>query len=156
MARIPKECLYVPYVPMCLQIRKNINMSGETNLNKLITSMKPHLNDGEYVFCTLQTIVIDSQKILCFFKETEGITIVCAKTYADEQGFAYHGTFAWITLRVHSALEAVGLTAAFSDALAKNQIPCNVIAGYYHDHIFVPKAKAEAAINALIQLSTSV
>ncbi|MEO0041446.1 MAG: hypothetical protein RL329_894 [Bacteroidota bacterium] len=59
--------------------------------------MKPHLNDGEYVFCTLQTIVIDSQKILCFFKETEAITIICAKTDADEQGFSYHGTFAWIT-----------------------------------------------------------
>jgi hypothetical protein len=133
-----------------------MNMSGETNLHKLIASMKPHLNDGEYVFCTLQTIIIDYQKILCFFKETEGTTIVCAKTDADEQGFAYHGTFAWITLQVHSALEAVGLTAAFSNALAKKQISCNVVAGYYHDHIFVPRAQAEAAINTLIHLSTSI
>jgi uncharacterized protein len=131
-------------------------MNGETNLNKLIASMKPHLNDGEYVFCTLQTIEIEFQKILCFFKEIEGITIICDKTYANEKGFAYHGTFAWITLQVHSALEAVGLTAAFSNALAKNQISCNVIAGYYHDHIFVPKAKELEAINALIHLSTSV
>ncbi len=131
-------------------------MNGETNLNKLIASMKPHLNDGAYVFCTLQTMIIDFENIICFFKETEGITIVCTQAYADEQGFAYHGTFAWITLQVHSALEAVGLTAAFSNALAKNHISCNVIAGYYHDHIFVPKLKAAEAINVLIYLSTSI
>jgi two-component SAPR family response regulator len=131
-------------------------MNGETNLNKLIANMKPHLNDGTYVFCTLKTMVIDLENVLCFFKETEGITIVCSQIYADAQGFAYHGTFAWMTLQVHSALEAVGLTAAFSDALAKNQISCNVIAGYYHDHLFVPIAQAQTALNTLMDLSKAV
>jgi hypothetical protein len=128
-------------------------MNGESNLNKLLASMNPQLNGGEYVFCTLKKITIDLENILCFFRETEGITIVCTQKYAEQQGYNYHGTFAWITLQVHSALESVGLTAAFSTALAQNHISCNVIAGYYHDHIFVPKSDAIAAIKVLKNLS---
>jgi uncharacterized protein len=60
---------------------------------------------------------------------------------------------AWITLTVHSALEAVGLTAAFSKALADVNISCNVVAGYYHDHIFVPQQDAEKAMAVLESLA---
>ena len=62
---------------------------------------------------------------------------------------------AWITLEVHSSLEAVGLTAAFSKQLADNMISCNVIAGYYYDHIFIPIHKAEEALNLLDDLKNS-
>ena len=92
-------------------------MIGETNLDVLISTMKPHLNDGDYVFCSLQNEAIDFPNYLFFFRENEGVTIVCTKEYADSEGYTYNSTFAWITLKVHSALEAVGLTAAFSKAL---------------------------------------
>nr|WP_275889019.1 ACT domain-containing protein [Desulforhopalus vacuolatus] len=61
----------------------------------------------------------------------------------------YEGVFKGITLTVHSSLEAVGLTAAISSKLAEKGISANVIAAYYHDHIFVQTEKAEMAMEAL-------
>lgn len=118
--------------------------------------MQPVLNDGLYVFCSLKPPTgLDFHRMVFFFKEQEGITIVVEKTYADAKGFEYTAVFAWITLHVHSALEAVGLTAAFSNALADNGLSCNVVAGYYHDHIFVQYDLAEKAVAVLKDLSAS-
>jgi uncharacterized protein len=128
-------------------------MNGETNLDVLISSMKPRINSGEYVFCSLNTMKIDINQCLFFFRESEGITIVCTKAYADEKEWVYSSTFAWLTLEVHSALEAVGLTAAFSQALGANNISCNVVAGFYHDHIFVPMDKGREAVRVLDNLA---
>ena len=128
-------------------------MTGETNLDVLISTMKPHLNDGDYVFYSLKNEATDFPNYLFFFRENEGVTIVCTKEYADNEGYTYDSVFAFITLKIHSALEAVGLTAAFSKALGDENISCNVVAGYYHDHIFVPKQHAQAALKALENLS---
>jgi uncharacterized protein len=130
-------------------------MAGETNLKVLISSMKPRLNDGEFVFCSFTTGLIDLSETIFYFKEKEGTTVVFPKKYADKMHYKYASVFSWITLEVHSSLEAVGLTAAFSQALAAENISCNVVAGYFHDHIFVPKSKRTAALTALQILSKS-
>ncbi|MBP6433024.1 MAG: ACT domain-containing protein [Ferruginibacter sp.] len=125
-------------------------MSGETNLQKLLQTMQPKHNTGEYVFCTIEFLhLIDNTKVVCFFKETEGYTIIIDKAIADEKQLSYTAVFSWITLTVHSSLEAVGLTAAISTALSSNGISCNVVAAYYHDHIFVPVKDAEKAMSVL-------
>jgi uncharacterized protein len=125
-------------------------MQGETNLDKLLKTMKPELNEGDFVFCVVQDLSqVSIGKILFFFKEAEGYTIVLRKEFADNLALEYSFVAAWITLTVHSALDAVGLTAAFSKALTENNISCNVVAGYYHDHIFVAKKDAEKAMNVL-------
>jgi hypothetical protein len=129
-------------------------MTGEKNLNKLIANMEPILNEGEYVFVSVTDISKIPRVItICEMKEKEGVTIVLQKKDADLYGLSYDFIAAWITLNIHSALEAVGLTAAFSQALGKNNISCNVIAGYYHDHIFVDKKDSEKAINVLHDLA---
>ena len=129
-------------------------MAGEKNINALLKTMSPKLNDGDYVFCTVPELDnIDPQKIIALFKEDEGWTIVLTQSFADNLKLDYTYTSAWITLTIHSSLEAVGLTAAFSAALAKEGISCNVIAGYYHDHIFVVKQDTEKAMTALNMLS---
>ena len=127
---------------------------GETHLATLIGSMQPILNAGSYVFCVTDSLkTIEIAEIIGFFKEKEGITVVVEKAVAVAKGLHYSSEFAWISLTIHSALEAVGLTAAFSKALANANISCNVVAGYYHDHIFVPLKDAQKAIETLEDLA---
>lgn len=121
----------------------------------MLRHMEPHLNEGEYVFCTLPSgdINILKDNVVGWFREAEGVTVVLNRHTADELHLKYDFIASWITLSVHSSLEAVGLTAAFSAALSKENISCNVIAAYYHDHIFVNKADGEKALQVLKQLS---
>jgi hypothetical protein len=128
--------------------------SGEKDLKKLLKNMVPRLREGEYVFCSLiEGPLPDQADILCSFREEEGLTLVLEKKLADRLRLSYGFISAWITLTVHSALEAVGLTAAVSNALADRGISCNVIAAYYHDHIFVPAKDAALAMETLRELS---
>ncbi|MDG5493009.1 ACT domain-containing protein [Psychroserpens sp. SPM9] len=125
-------------------------MSGEKNIAELIKNMKPIHQQGDFVFCTVKDLSkIDRNETICEFKETEGTTIIIEKSKADTLQLDYHYVATWITLSIHSSLEAVGLTAVFSSVLAKHNISCNVIAGYYHDHIFVDKKDAIRAIEVL-------
>jgi len=129
-------------------------MTGEKDLTQLLKTMTPLLNDGDYVFCMVKDIDnIPQNQVVSFFREREGITVILEKSVADSLGLPYAYISAWITLTVHSSLEAVGLTAAFSNALAQEGISCNVVAAYYHDHIFVAKQDAEKAMKVLEQLS---
>lgn len=125
-------------------------MSGEKDLQILLKSMKPEHNSGDYVFCKeekLESLNLDEVEI--FFKEKEAITLILKKEIAEKLNLEHSMTMSWITLSVHSSLEAVGLTAAFSKALAEKGISCNVVAAYYHDHIFVGKSDTEKAIQIL-------
>ncbi|QXP61574.1 ACT domain-containing protein [Olleya sp. HaHaR_3_96] len=127
-------------------------MTGETKLDVLLKSMKPKHNIGEFVFCKTDHLEhINLNQIIMTFKEDESMTIIAEKSVADTLNLDYSFVASWITLTVHSSLEAVGLTAAFSNALSQHGISCNVVAAYYHDHIFVDKKdtdKAMAVLNA--------
>lgn len=119
--------------------------------------MRPKLNAGDYVFCTITALEgIDTKEIIGLFKEDEGWTVIVNKELADKLNLSYSYIAAWITLTIHSSLEAVGLTAAFATALGNEGISCNVMAAYYHDHIFVAKQDAEKAIDVLTNLSKGI
>ncbi|WP_339666026.1 ACT domain-containing protein [Maribacter arcticus] len=129
-------------------------MAGETDLNILLESLEPSLNLGSYVFISLKDInEILREDILFEFKEAEGITILLSRDKADKYNLDYEFVASWITLKVHSALDAVGLTAAVSSALTKHNISCNVVAAYYHDHIFVSKKDTKKAMEVLSEFS---
>ena len=112
--------------------------------------------DGDFVFCTIQDAKYgDFAELspIASFREAEGLTLLIAKENADTAGLSYESIYKGITLKVHSSLEAVGLTAAVSSKLAEKGISVNVIAAFYHDHIFVHKERAEKAMEALSEFT---
>ena len=131
--------------------------TGETNLPLLLRQMDPELHSGVYVFSTHRDpgapLIASS---IAAFRENEGTTLVLPLAEAERLGLPYGYEAAWITLRVHSALTAVGLTAAVATALAEAGISCNVMVGYYHDHLFVDHALAVLAMDVLRRLSQEV
>ncbi len=129
-------------------------MSGETSLSTLLSHLSPRLNPGTYVFCSLPSPSPEQLAVaLGSFREAEGMTLILPREIAEQMGLDYDYQAAWITLEVHSALAAVGLTAAFATALAGADISCNVIAGYHHDHLFVAQADAQRALDVLRTLA---
>jgi uncharacterized protein len=124
-----------------------------TDLNTLLASMSPELQPGVYVYATVPfTYDLGSIAPLATFREREGLTIIVEEGEALQAGIQPLFRAAWITLTVHSDLQAVGLTAAFAAALGRANVSCNVVAAAYHDHIFVPIESADAAMAALQQL----
>ena len=113
-------------------------MPGETDLQKLLKNMSPELSDGEYIFLSFKDGKYgdhaDLQPI-AMMNEPEGLTLVVSKKSADESKQNYQSVFKCITLKIHSSLDAVGLTAAFSEKLTEHGMSANVVAGFYHDHI---------------------
>jgi uncharacterized protein len=133
----------------------NEQATGESNLNLLIQSMKPQLEDGEYVFCTINRSDFQEGNFdaKCIFHEREGTTLIVNKRIAEQKNLSYTGTWSLITCSVHSDLSAVGFLAAMSQKLAQAKISVNVVSAYFHDHLFVPKEDAPKAIEILKDLS---
>ena len=126
--------------------------SPEIDLAAQLAQLSPRLNAGEFVFITLKEHLPARVRPLAYFHEWEGESVVLRVEQAETIGLKYGATFAWITLDVNSALESVGLTAAVTGALAKAGIPCNVIAAFHHDHLFVPLEDREKALAVLQRL----
>lgn len=131
-------------------------MAGITDLQELLESMSPELQAGEFVFCTVAGELAEYVGLspISAFQESEGLTLVLTRKKADSAGLDYKAVFRMITLTVHSSLEAVGLTAAIATKLAEQGISANVIAAYYHDHVFVQSEKADEALIALQSFSS--
>lgn len=130
-------------------------MAGETNLEILLRTLEPSLRDEDFAFCTLpESDLADlSFRPLCTFVEKEGVTVICTKEEAAQNDLKSTFPCRMITLTVHSSLDAVGLTAAVATKLAEAGISANVVAAYYHDHVFVPADKADQAMKILLEFS---
>jgi hypothetical protein len=133
-------------------------MNGEMDLEKLLASLQPKLLDENFVFCSTLDMPIESVMALmpvATYREQEGMSLILTESAARSAGFEVSALFRCITLTVHSSLDAVGLTAAVADKLASNNISANMVAAYYHDHVYVPAAKAEQALELLSEFQKS-
>ncbi|WNG33693.1 ACT domain-containing protein [Archangium violaceum] len=130
-------------------------MPGETNLGVLLKSMKPVLREGEFVFLTTRRALLEVAPLepLGLFHEEEGLTLILPREKADAAGLPYTAVFRMLTLSVHSSLEAVGFLAAITTRLAARGISVNPVSAYFHDHLFVPSARAEESLALLLELS---
>lgn len=125
------------------------------DLDVLLESMEPELHDGEFQYCTVPpgaTVPAGCHPVATV-AEPEGTTMILPAAEAAAAGLAGSFRCSWITLTVNSALEAVGLTAAVARALGRDGIACNVVAGFHHDHLFVPVEQAAGAMRALQALA---
>jgi hypothetical protein len=133
-------------------------VSGLTDLDRLVCEMRPTLKDGLFVFCSLPFAEAERLRhldALGTFREEEGMTLILPVAVAAGEGIACSAPMRLITLSVHSSLEAVGLTAAIATALSREGISANVVAAFHHDHVFVPAADGERALQVLTALSGS-
>jgi hypothetical protein len=120
------------------------------DLPELLRGLSPALHGAVFVFATLPPGTDPSSvAALATFHEAEGITVIVEEPEARRANLPVLFRSAWITLTVRSDLQAVGLTAAVATALAAANISCNVVAAVHHDHLFVPIADADAAMDVL-------
>jgi len=130
--------------------------ASEGDLGRLLAGMRPELQNGTYLFCTIPEKAVPAEVApLATFREAEGLTLVLRREEAERHGIAGTCESAWIVLTVHSDLAAVGFLAVVASALAQEGIPCNAIAAFHHDHLFVPMAMAGRAMAALYRLQRS-
>jgi hypothetical protein len=128
-------------------------MTGTTNLSEVLKSLKVSCDGVEYGFASVKDKQITfNYDILGIFKEDEGQTIIAPKKYFDSNNIKFEGPYAKLTIEIHTSLELVGLTAVLAKKLADNQISANVVAGYFHDHIFVQYVVRQKAIEAIDNL----
>lgn len=127
-------------------------MTPITDLTQLIKGMDPVLTDQQWYYCSVDDIQPYQhllQHTFAMINETESVTLILPPEHAELIGQHTTAAFRRIELQVFSSLEAVGLTAVISQCLREQNISANVVAGYHHDHIFVPEKDADKAIAAL-------
>ncbi len=129
-------------------------MSGEHDLTALLSGMNPILGAETYVFCTLTDRKIpEGLHPRMVFQEAEGTTLILTQSEAQTAGIAAEFAARMITLNVHSALDAVGFIAHIATQLAAAGMGVNPVAGFYHDHLFIPADRADDAMRVLRDLS---
>lgn len=128
-------------------------MSGETDLGRMLATLRIDRLAQPVTVVALDEPVPLGDGVLALITEVEGTTAVVTVDEAERRGWPVDFRAAWLTIAVHSSLEAVGLTAAVSTVLADQGIACNVLAAFHHDHLLVPLDRADEAIIALQSLS---
>ena len=126
-------------------------VTGERNLDALLSNMEPEILDDIFVFCTLApgaSIPATVSPVLTF-REREGTTLVILHEEAERAGLPCAFPSRLITLTVHSALDAVGFLAAITARLAAAGISVNAVSAFHHDHLFVPVDRADEAMALL-------
>ncbi|MEM1146444.1 MAG: ACT domain-containing protein [Pseudomonadota bacterium] len=127
---------------------------AEADLSKLLANLSVTRHDGCWRFETIAPEAASwsdlvtlraARDILMLFQESEGLTVILAAAADTPQS----NRWVWLELNVFSDLQAVGFLARIAAALSDAGIPCNAVAAFHHDHIFVPETRASDAVAAI-------
>lgn len=125
-------------------------MSGESKLETLVANMTAELSPETFVFVTIKDrSAQDGLTPKMVFQEAEGATLIITKAQAEAYKLPYEFPCRMITLNVHSALEAVGFIASIATDLAQAGMGVNPVAGFFHDHLFIPEGREQDAMAIL-------
>lgn len=127
-------------------------MTGETDVATMLASLQIERREPPVTVVHLQDPVELGDGVLAVLTEDEGTTAVVSIAEAERRGWPVEFRAAWLTVSVHSSLDAIGLTAALATALTERGIACNVLAGYFHDHLLVPLDRVDEAVECLESL----
>jgi hypothetical protein len=131
-------------------------MAGERDLSMLLQHMTPQLQPGTFVFCTFTSGDLPAGLTpIATFREAEGLSAIVALDEAERAGVPWQFESGLITLTIHSSLDAVGFLAAVSAVLVDAGIPCNAVAAFHHDHLFVPRDMAQRALELLMAVAAA-
>ncbi len=126
-------------------------MTGATDLQKMLSEMRVTMRDPTYCLVSLASPSAELRNsAAAMIVEEEAVTLVITTDEAKANELPYDFAAAWLTLEVHSSLHAIGLTAAVAQMLTDEGIACNVLAGFYHDHLLVPAGKGHQ-VKALLE-----
>jgi hypothetical protein len=137
-------------------LKEHTTMPGEGNLKTLLQNMKPEMQEGIFVFCSIpgdEEIPVTLRPVQ-ILREREGTTLIVRREEAEAAGLPYQFASRMITLTVHSSLEAIGFLAAITGRLAEARISVNAVSAFYHDHLFVPEHRAEEALRHLQDMNS--
>jgi hypothetical protein len=131
-------------------------MTGERDLAKLQRHIAPQLHPETFVYCCFPDFTLPAGlNPIGTFREAEGLTAIVEQSQAEQADVPHVFEARLITLTVHSSLEAIGFLAIVATRLAEAGISCNAMAAFHHDHVFVPKARADEAMALLAALASA-
>jgi len=131
-------------------------MASDQRCQELLANLNPTLCPDPWVFSLVAggaPQLPEDRSVFALIREEEGLTAIRRAAPSDDPETL--PLFARITLQVYSDLEAVGLTAAVSGALAGQNLCANMVAGLNHDHLFVPYQRRDEALQCLKQISAA-
>jgi len=144
---------------------------GATDLSMILSTLNVVRHPGTFYYASVpdavvndffQTVNFTDIIMTCKEPADQATTVILDKTLVegiyqdvfattDEIHIMHDFPAAWLQLEMHTSLNAVGVTAAISKVLGEAKISANVIAAYYHDHVFVHEKDADRAIQVLTE-----
>jgi hypothetical protein len=124
-------------------------MTGERDLGRILAGFSVSRRPGTFVYVVDPPERFADDVVEAVVREREGVTYVVERSIALAAGCDVRFEAVWLTVDVQTSLDGVGLTAAMSGVLASEGVPCNVLAGFHHDHLLVPLELADRAVAAL-------